>query len=242
MKQWGAHVLIVDDEIEITRVLQRSLAANGYKVLIARTGEEAIQITEQQHPDVILLDLMLPAMSGLEVCKRIRAVSSLPIIILSVKNTEHEKIEALDMGADDYITKPFGMKEVLARIRVSLRHTTQTPKGNIPFVQVGTLQIDFALRRVLRDKQEILLTPTEYDLLKVFITHRGKILTRQQLLQLVWGAKAGVGVHNLHVYVAQLRRKIEAIPQHPRFLLTVPGVGYRFSNEPDGEQTILSKS
>lgn len=235
MKKRGAHVLIVDDEIEIIRALQRSLAANGYKVLIARTGEEAVDITEHQHPDIILLDLMLPTMSGLEVCKRIRAISSLPIIVLSVKSTEHEKIEALDMGADDYITKPFGMKEVLARIRVALRHAAQTPKGNDPFVQVGTLQVDFALRRVLREEQEILLTPTEYDLLKVFITHRGKILTRQQLLQMVWGPRAEVGVHNLHVYVAQLRRKLESVPEHPRFLLTVPGVGYRFSDEPDGE-------
>lgn len=235
MKKQGAHVLVVDDEVEIIRALQRSLAANGYKVLIARTGEEAIQITEQQHPDIVLLDLMLPTMSGLEVCQRIRAVSSLPIIVLSVKNAGHEKIEALDMGADDYITKPFGINEVLARIRVALRHAAQTAKGNDPLVQIGTLQVDFALRRVQRDQQEIVLTPTEYDLLKTFITHRGKILTRQQLLQLVWGSKTGVGVHNLHVYVAQLRRKLEPIPEQPRFLLTVPGVGYRFSDEPNGE-------
>lgn len=244
MSKRGAHILVVDDEIEIIRALQRSLIVNGYKVLIARRGEEAVQIAEQQRPDLILLDLMLPTISGLEVCRRIRSMSNLPIIVLSVKNTEREKIEALDLGADDYITKPFGIKEVLARIRVALRHAAQTEKGNEPRVQVGALQVDFARRSVVREGKEIPLTPTEYDLLKVFIAHRGKILTRQQLLRLVWGPEASIGIHSLHVYVAQLRRKLEVVPEHPSFLLTVPGVGYRFSeDEAERDQAeILSES
>jgi two-component system KDP operon response regulator KdpE len=235
MSKLGAYILIVDDEIEIVRALQRSLTANGYKVLTARTGEEALQAVEQQRPDLMLLDLKLPGMSGLDVCRRVRARSELPILVLSVKDTERQKIEALDLGADDYITKPFGMKEVLARIRVALRHAAQTQKGNEPLAQAGFLQMDFAQRLVLRDGNEVPLTPTEYDLLKAFITHRGKILTRQQLLKMVWGGEANVGIHSLHVYVAQLRRKLELTPEHPQFLLTVPGVGYRFNDEPDGE-------
>ncbi len=231
MSKSGASILVVDDEKEIVRALQRSLTAHGYKVFTAGSGEKAIKVTTQHRPDLLLLDLMLPGMSGLEVCRRVRAESNVPIIVLSVKETERDKVEALDLGADDYIQKPFGMNEVLARIRVALRHAAQVQSGTEPCFQAGPLQVDFAQRRVLVNGQEVGLTPTEYDLLKVFITHRGKLLTRQMLLTLVWGAEAHARTHSLHVYVAQLRQKIEPVPERPRFILTVPGVGYRFTEE-----------
>jgi len=233
MNKQGAYILVVDDEIEIIRALQRSLTAHGYKVFTARNGEDALRLTLQQRPDVLLLDLMLPGMSGLEVCRRIREESNVPIIVLSVKDTEGDKVQALDLGADDYIAKPFGMKEVLARIRVALRHVAQVQTGTQPLVQLGPLQVEFAQRKVEVDGREIKLTPTEYELLKVFIAHRGKILTRQMLVNQLWGGEpeSPEKAHRLHVYVAQLRQKLEPVPDHPQFILTVPGVGYRFSED-----------
>jgi two-component system, OmpR family, KDP operon response regulator KdpE len=231
MRKSGASILVVDDEKEIVRALQHSLTAHGYKVLTARSGEEAIKVTSQHRPDLLLLDLMLPGMSGLEVCQRVRTESNVPIIVLSVKEAERDKVQALDLGADDYIQKPFGMNEVLARIRVALRHAARVQNGTEPCFQTGPLQVDFAQRRVLVNGQDVGLTPTEYDLLKVFIMHRGKLLTRQMLLTEVWGAQAHARTHSLHVYVAQLRQKIEPVPERPRFILTVPGVGYRFTEE-----------
>jgi two-component system, OmpR family, KDP operon response regulator KdpE len=231
MNKRGATILVVDDEREIVRALRRSLTAHGYTVLAVTSGEEAIQAVSQQRPDLLLLDLLLPGMGGLEVCRQVRAVSNVPIIVLSVKDAERDKVEALDLGADDYVAKPFGMGEVLARVRVALRRVAQPPNGTAPRFQAGPLSVDFAQRRVRLDGREIALTPTEYDLLKVFITHRGKILTRQQLLKYVWGMHAHARTHSLHVYVAQLRQKIEPVPEHPRFVLTIPGVGYRFVDE-----------
>ena len=231
MSKNGASILVVDDEREIVRALRRSLSAHGYTVLTASSGEEAVEIVARQRPDLVLLDLLLPGMSGLEVCRRVRTESSIPIIVLSVKGAERDKVEALDLGADDYIQKPFGMGEVLARIRVALRRAIQPPRGAEPRFETGPLSIDFALRRVLVYEREVSLTPTEYDLLKVFITHRGKILTRQMLLSEVWGAEAHARTHTLHVYVALLRQKIEPLPERPRFILTIPGVGYRFADE-----------
>ena len=231
MKKRGASILVVDDEREIVRALQRSLTAHGYTVFTASSGEEAVEMVAKLHPDLLLLDLLLPGMSGLEVCRRVRAVSNVPIIVLSVKNTERDKVEALDLGADDYVAKPFGMKEVLARVRVVLRRVIQPPSGAEPRFQMGLLSVDFARRWVQVDGREVTLTPTEYDLLKVFITHRGKILTRQMLLNEVWGADAHARTHSLHVYVAQLRQKIEPVLERPRFILTVSGVGYRFTEE-----------
>lgn len=231
MSKSGAHILVVDDEIEIIRALQRNLVAHGYKVFTARSGEEAIEVATQRRPDLILLDLLLPGISGLEVCRRIRLDSNLPIIILSVKDAEEDRVRALDMGADDYILKPFGMNEVLARIRVALRHVAQVQAGTNPHFQLGPLTIDFAHRSVELNGRPVPLTPTEYDLLKVFITNRGKILTRQMLLTQVWGAEAHSRAHSLHVYVAQVRRKIEPQPDQPRFILTIPGVGYRFNDD-----------
>ena len=231
MSKQGASILVVDDEKEIVRALQRSLAAHGYTVLTASNGQEALKAIRQRHLDLLLLDLMLPDMSGLEICRQIRAESNLPIIILSIKDAEYNKVEALDLGADDYVPKPFGMDEVLARIRVALRHVAQTSSGAEPQFQAGPLFVDPARRRVLLQGREVALTPTEYDLLKVFIFHRGKILTRQMLLKEVWGSQTHARTHSLHVYVAQLRQKIEPVPERPRFILTIPGVGYRFNDE-----------
>jgi two-component system, OmpR family, KDP operon response regulator KdpE len=236
MSKRGASILVVDDEREIVRALKRSLSAHGFTVLTANNGEEAIEIFSQQRPDLMLLDLLLPGISGLEVCRLLRKTSNVPIIVLSVKDAERDKVEALDLGADDYVAKPFGMKEVLARVRVALRRVAQAPNGTEPRFQAGPLSVDFALRRVQVHGQEVSLTPTEYDLLKVFITHRGKILTRQHLLKEVWGNEAHARTHSLHVYVAQLRQKIEPVPERPRFILTIPGVGYRFADEVEPAQ------
>lgn len=231
MSKNGASILVVDDEKEIVRALSRSLSAHGYTVFTARSGEEAIEEITRHRPDLMLLDLMLPGISGLDVCRQVRTESSVPILVLSVKETEHDKVEALDLGADDYIQKPFGMNEVLARVRVALRHVARAPTGTEPRFQQGPLLVDFATRRVFVNGQEVRLTPTEYDMLKALIAHRGKLLTRQMLLKEIWGAEAHARMHSLHVYVAQLRQKIEPVPEHPRFILTIPGVGYRFNDE-----------
>jgi two-component system KDP operon response regulator KdpE len=231
MSKGGARILAVDDEVEILRALQRSLSAHGYEVFTAASGEEALEGIVRHRPDLMLLDLGLPGMSGLEVCKRVRATSDLPIIVVSVKDTEQDKVRALDLGADDYVSKPFGMNEVLARVRVALRHSAQVRAGIEPVFSAGPLKVDFAQRQVTLNDQEVKLTPTEYDLLKVLIKHSGKIMTRQMLLSQVWGTGYGTESHYLHVYVGQLRRKIEPDPSHPRFILTIPGVGYRFSSD-----------
>src|SRR5579859_4377101 len=229
MSKSGARILIVDDEIEIQRALQRSLSAYGFEVFTVGSGEEALEAIPQHRPDLMLLDLGLPGISGLEVCKQVRAQSSLPIIVLSVKDAEREKVLALDLGADDYVSKPFGMNEVLARVRVALRHTAQVQSGTEPTFVAGPLRVDFAQRLVQVNGQDVKLTPTEYDLLKALIKNNGKIMTRQMLLSQVWGTGYGSEAHYLHVYIGQLRRKIEPDPAHPRFILTISGVGYRFN-------------
>ena len=229
MTKGGARILVVDDEFEIVRALQRSLTAHGFEVFAAHSGEEALEAVSHYRPDVMVLDLGLPGISGLDVCREVRAQSNLPIIVLSVKDTEHDKVLALDLGADDYVSKPFGVNEVLARIRVALRHSAQVESGTEPVFTAGPLSVDFAHRQVLLNGQEVKLTPTEYDLLKALIKNRGKILTRQMLLSQVWGTGYGAESHYLHVYVGQLRRKIEPDPANPRFILTISGVGYRFN-------------
>jgi len=235
MKKPGAAILVVDDEREILRALQRSLTAHGYRVVTATNGEDALDAIAQQRPDLMVLDLLLPGMSGLEVCRQVRTTSSLPIIVLSVKDTEHDKVEALDLGADDYVAKPFHMSEVLARIRVALRRIAHTSPGTEPRFQAGPLSIDFAQRRVELNNEPLSLTPTEYDLLKIFISYRGKLLTRTMLMRELWGKAAQDRGHSLHVYVARLRQKIEPIPERPRFILTIPGVGYRFQEAEEEE-------
>jgi len=232
MGKSGARILIVDDEVEIVRALQRSLVAHGYEVFTAHSGEEALEAWRASRPDVMLLDLGLPGISGLEVCQQIRSQSSLPIIVLSVKGAERDKVQALDLGADDYVPKPFGIDEVLARVRVALRHSAMLSSGTQPRFESGPLCVELAQRQVTLHGQEVKLTPTEYELLKVLIQHKGKIMTRQMLLKEVWGAGYGADSHYLHVYIGQLRRKIEPDPTSPRFILTIPGVGYRFADEP----------
>ena len=229
MSKTGARILVVDDEIEIVRALQRSLTAHGFEVFTAGSGEEALEAIAHHRPDLMVLDLGLPGMSGLEVCRTVRAQSNLPIIVLSVKDTERDKVMALDLGADDYVSKPFGMDEVLARIRAALRHTAQPQSGAEPIFTAGPLRVDFAQRRVQVNGQEVKLTPTEYDLLKALIKNSGKIMTRQMLLSQVWGTGYGAESHYLHVYVGQLRRKIEPDPANPHFIHTISGVGYRFN-------------
>jgi two-component system KDP operon response regulator KdpE len=228
MNKYGASILVVDDEREILRALQRSLTAHGYRVLTATSGSTAIDMIFQQRPDLVVLDLLLPGISGLEVCRQVRQTSQIPIIVLSVKDGERDKIEALDLGADDYVAKPFHMNEVLARIRVALRRLAGIELGTEPRFQSGPLTVDFARRQVQLNGKNLSLTPTEYDLLKTFIAHRGKLLTRQMLLQEVWRGEEQERIHSLHAYVARLRQKIEPVPEHPRFILTIPGVGYRF--------------
>ena len=233
MSKSGARILVVDDEIEILRALQRSLTAHGFDVSTATTGEDALDAIVHYRPDLMLLDLGLPGISGLEVCRRVRSQSNLPIIVLSVKDTERDKVLALDLGADDYVSKPFGMNEVLARVRVALRHAAQVESGTEPIFKAGPLQVDFAQRLVQVNEQDIKLTPTEYDLLKALIKNKGKIMTRHMLLSQVWGTGYGTESHYLHVYIGQLRRKIEPDPAHPRFIQTISGVGYRFHTDED---------
>jgi two-component system KDP operon response regulator KdpE len=235
MKKPGASILVVDDEREILRALQRSLLAHGYRVLTATNGEDALSTIAQQRPDLMVLDLLMPGMSGLEVCRQVRATSSLPIIVLSVKDTERDKVEALDLGADDYVAKPFHMNEVLARIRVALRRLARVSLGTEPRFQAGPLSIDFAQRLVEFNSAPLSLTPTEYDLLKVFISYRGKLLTRTMLVRELWGSAEQDRGHSLHVYVARLRQKIEPVPERPRFIQTIPGVGYRFQENVEEE-------
>lgn len=235
MSKSGARILVVDDEIEIMRALQRSLTAHGFEVFTAGSGEEALDAIIQHRPDLMVLDLGLPGISGLEVAKKVRAQSNLPIIVLSVKDTERDKVLALDLGADDYVSKPFSMNEVLARIRVALRHAAQAGSGTAPIFAAGPLRVDFAQRLVQVNEKEVKLTPTEYDLLKALINNSGKIMTRQMLLSQVWGTGYGAESHYLHVYIGQLRRKIEPDPAHPRFILTISGVGYRFNADEEIE-------
>ena len=229
MSKGSAHILIVDDEVEIRRALQRNLVAHGFDVSVVGSGEEALDEVTLHRPDLMILDLGLPGMSGLEVCKRVRALSNLPIIILSVKDAERDKVLALDLGADDYVSKPFGIDEVLARVRVALRHAAQIQGTTKTTFTAGPLKVDLAQRLVSVQDREVKLTPTEFDLLNALIKNSGKIMTRQMLLSQVWGTGYGTEAHYLHVYVGQLRRKIEPDPAHPRFIITVSGVGYRFN-------------
>jgi two-component system KDP operon response regulator KdpE len=224
----GARILVVEDESELVEALRRSLSGHGFDVSAASTASAALASLAQRPPDVILLDLGLPDLDGLEVVRRVRARGDTPIIVLSARHTEAAKVEALTLGADDYLSKPFGMNELLARIQVALRHVARPSSGAEAVFRVGDLTVDLARRQVLRGTAEVRLTPTEYDLLKALVTHGDKVLTHRMLLQLVWGGEEGTDAHYLHVYVGQLRRKIEHDPSHPRHLVTEPGVGYRF--------------
>jgi two-component system KDP operon response regulator KdpE len=221
----GARILVVDDEPQIRRALSRTLEANGFDVRAVETGEEALT-SLQWRPDVILLDLMLPDLDGLEVARRIREQANTPILVLSARGEEPRKVLALDQGVDDYITKPFGTEELLARIRVALRHAAGGPTA--PILEFGDLRIDFERRTVTRGGEEVHLTPTEYEVLKFLAQHAGKFLTHRMLLQHVWGADRIEETQYLHVFMSHLRRKLEPQPARPKYILTEPGVGYRF--------------
>jgi two-component system KDP operon response regulator KdpE len=218
-------VLIVDDEPQIRRLLSVSLEANGYRVLPAVTGQEGLVLAAQHRPDLVILDLGLPDLSGQEILRRLREWSSAPVIILSVQDDEAGKVAALDAGADDYVTKPFNTAELLARLRVALRHTAKPDEAAV--FQAWNLVVDLAARQVTVGGREIKLTVTEYNLLRLFVRHAGKVLTHRQILREVWGPGHENDTHYLRVYIAHLRDKLEADPAQPRHLITEPGVGYR---------------
>ena len=229
MSDEGLRVLLVDDEPAIRRFLRASLVAHDYKIFEAATGEEAISAVIAHRPDLVILDLGLPDMDGIEVTKKLREWAKIPILILSVREHEQEKIAALDAGADDYLTKPFGIGELLARMRVALRHTV--PVSDAPLFTTGELSVDLARRVVTLAGSEVQLTPTEYDLLRILVTHVDRVLTHHQLLREVWGVGYEQETHMLRVNISNLRRKIEPDPTRQRYIVTEPGVGYRLRSD-----------
>lgn len=231
----GARVLVIDDEVPIQKLLRVTLQAHGYTTYEARSGADGIVQAGMLRPDVIILDLGLPDTDGRVTLERLREWASAPIIVLTVRDDEAAKVDALDHGADDYVTKPFSMEELLARIRVALRHQRDSDDADDPVVVVGAVTVDRAHRMVLRGSDPVRLTPTEYDLLSVMVANRGRVLTHRQLLQRVWGTHHYEGAsHYLRVYVGHLRKKLEEDPTQPRMILTEPGVGYRLVDPADG--------
>jgi two-component system KDP operon response regulator KdpE len=217
-------VLVVDDEPQILRALQTNLRGAGYDVESAANAEQALAAAAMRPPEAVILDLVLPDRSGTEVTRELRRWSEVPILVLSAVGDEREKVAALDAGADDYVTKPFGMDELLARLRAALRRAT--PPGE-PVLEIGELRLDLAKHAAFRAGEPLALTPNEFDLLRLFMRNEGKLLTHRAILREVWGPAYGEESHYLHVYVSQLRRKIEPDPTRPRYLLTEPGAGYR---------------
>ena len=230
MTSEGPKILLVEDEQEIRRFLRVSLGGHGYRLVESATGRDGVMQAASQQPDLMILDLGLPDIDGMEVIRQVREWSHMPIIILSARGQEHQKVEALDGGADDYLTKPFSVGELVARIRVALRHVAEaTGEPGEPAFALGDLRVDFVFRQVFVGQQEIHLTPIEYRLLTTMIKYAGKVITHKQLLKEVWGPDSVYETHYLRVYMAQLRRKIETDAACPRFLLTEPGVGYRLA-------------
>ncbi len=225
------HILVIDNDMQIRRLLRSSFSALGYRVTVAASGEEGLDIAAADPPAVVILDLGLPDMDGLEVCLQLRSWSTAPIIVVSASDDEMEKVRVLDLGADDYLTKPIGIPELLARVRVALRHAAQQPTMP-PAIVSGDLRIDLARRQVTIGDGEVHLTPTEYDLLAALATNADRTLTHGWLLQHVWGAGYEGDIQNLHVFISQIRRKIEPRPARPRAILTEPGIGYRFRSNP----------
>ena len=222
-------ILVVDDESNITRVLRRSLAAHRYEVRTAADGESALDTFSDFQPDLIITDLNMPEMSGIEFCLEIRKISGVPIIVLSVKGEEKTKVEALDAGADDYITKPFGIDELLARVRATLRRAATKSEQTQTILSDGDFEVDIAAHRVSIRNQEIHLTPKEFDLLVYLFQNRGKVITHRALLAAVWGGDYTEQTEYLRVFVGNLRKKIEADSSQPKYILTEPWVGYRFN-------------
>jgi two-component system KDP operon response regulator KdpE len=219
-------ILIVDDEPPIRRLLRNTLAVQDYRVVEAATGKEAIDAARREKPDLVVLDLGLPDSDGMDVIREIRARSPVPIVVLSSRGDENGKVMALDLGADDYVTKPFGIEELMARIRTALRHRLQE-QGGRPVFRSGDLSVDLVHRRVGVGEREVKLSPKEYDILQQLVIHAGKVLTHRHLLQEVWGREESGDVQYLRVFIRQLRQKLEADPERPRHIVTEPGVGYR---------------
>jgi len=222
----AGRILVVDDDPQIRRVMKATLVGHGYEVIEARTGEDALETIPREQPNLILLDMNMPGIGGLETCRAIRAGLDTPVIILSVRNTEKDKVAALDAGADDYVTKPFGIEELLARIRAALRRLP--PEGGPRAFQSSGLEIDFETRRVRARGEDVRLTPKEFELLRHLVAHAGKPVTHRELLQAVWGPDYGDEPEYLRVFVNQVRKKIEANPAKPKYIVTVPWVGYQF--------------
>lgn len=228
MENKGLKILIIDDEPQIRKLLKVALEAYNYDLQDVATGKDGIMTAASMHPDIIIVDLGLPDMDGKEVVKRLREWSSVPIIVLTARDQEQEKIQVLDQGADDYITKPFSMGELMARIRVCLRRSYSEDDKKTEMV-CGGVCMDLLKRIVTVDGKEVKLTPTEYDLLKIMMKHAGRVLTHKQLLKAVWGTEYDEDLHYIRIYMRQLRRKIEADPAQPRYLITESGIGYRFA-------------
>jgi len=222
----AANILVVDDEPQIRRVLRSTLTTQGYVITEAKTGEEALEALRKERPDLVLLDMNMPGMGGIETCREIRRASDAPIIMLTVRNAERDKVAALDAGADDYVVKPFGIEELLARIRAALRR--YAPGDALPPFVSKDLKIDFEARQVTVGDRHVHLTPKEYDVLKHLVANQGKPLTHRRLLQAVWGPDYGEETESLRVVINQLRKKLEADPARPKYIVTEPWVGYRF--------------
>jgi two-component system, OmpR family, KDP operon response regulator KdpE len=222
------HILVIDDEPQILRAIRTILTEKGFRVTIASRGEEGLTLAATHEPDLIILDLGLPDMDGVEVCTRLREWTQIPIIILSVRDSERDKVAALDMGADDYLTKPFGIEELLARVRVALRHSGRASEAQSKVVKAGPITIDLVWHIVRRGEEEIKLTATEYKLLAYLASNHGRVLTHQSILTNVWGAADADHTEYLRVYMRQLRKKLEDDPESPQYILTEPGIGYRF--------------
>ena len=222
------HILVVDDEAQITRVLRTSLGTHGYDIRIANDGETALEICKEWTPDLVITDLMMPNMDGVELCRRLRTKSRVPIIVLSVKGEERTKVQALDAGADDYVTKPFGMEELLARVRANLRRAPESSTEAGGVFEAGDFRVDIDAHIVMVRGNEVKLTPKEFDLIAYFVRHPGRILTHRALLSAVWGGNADQQPEYLRVFIGQLRKKVEPDPSKARYILTEPWIGYRF--------------
>jgi two-component system, OmpR family, KDP operon response regulator KdpE len=221
------HILVVDDEPQITRVLRTALTSQGYEIRVANDGEMALEIMKDWTPSLIITDLSMPQLDGVQLCRRVRAVSQVPILVLSVRDQERQKIEALDAGADDYVTKPFSMNELLARVRANLRRTPKTEEP-AEIIEVGDFHIDLATRTVVVAGRDLKLTPKEFDLLLYLSQHPRRVIPHRTLLAAVWGANSTEQPEYLRVFIGQLRKKVEQDPAEPRYLLTERWVGYRF--------------
>jgi len=228
----SGNILVVDDEPQIRRVMRMALSSQGFEVIEARSGEEGLEKFREHLPDLVLLDLNMPGIGGLETCRSIRIGSEVPIIVLTVRSKEEEKVEALDAGADDYVTKPFGMKELLARIRAALRRTPASSAGGPHIFASDDLDVDFDTRRVRVKGKVVRLTPKEFELLRYLVAHAGRPISHRELLQAVWGPDYGEQTSYLRVFITHLRKKIEPDPAKPTHILTEPWVGYRFNTQP----------